>query len=81
MPPPTETVTVLSSVNVVPVENVAVTVTVVPASPSLTLDGLTDRLTSEAPSSSVRVSAAPFTVRLPAPPATSMVSFPSTAAS
>ena len=81
MPPPTATVTVLSSVNVRSVESAAVTVTVVSASPSLTLDGLTDRFTSGAPSSSVSVNAAPFTVRLPAPPATSMVSLPSTAAS
>ena len=51
MPPPTETVTVLSSVNVLPVENAAVTVTVVPEAPSLRLDGFADRFTSGAPSS------------------------------
>ena len=66
---------------VVSVENAAVTVTVVPEAPSLTPDGLTDRFTSGAPSSSVSVNAVPFTVRFPARPARSMVSLPSTAMS
>ena len=81
MPPRTETVTVLSSVNVLPVENAAVTVTVVPEAPSPTLDGLTDRFTAGGPSSSASVNAAPFTVRSPAAPATSRVSLPSNAVS
>jgi len=86
VPPRTETVTVLSSVKVLSVENAAVTVTVVPESPSPTLGGLTDRFTAGAPSSSrmvpvavsvaVIVSDVPDTVRL-----TVNVSFGSTAAS
>ena len=86
MPPPTETVTVRSSVNVFAVENAAVTVTGVDPSPSLTLDGLTDRFTAGAASLSmmipvavsvaVTVAVVPETVRL-----TVNVSFGSTAAS
>ena len=81
MPPPTDTVTVRASANVRSVENAAVTVTGVDPSPSLTLDGLTDRFTAGAASLSVSVNAVPFTVTPPATPATSMVSRPSTAVS
>ena len=71
----------MSRLNVLPLEKAAVTVTLVDSSPSLTLDGSTDRFTSGALSSSVSVSAVPFTVRFPARPETPMVSLPSTAES
>ena len=57
-------------------ENCAVTVTVVAAALSTTLDGLTDRLIAGAPSSSVIVTLVPFTVRSDVPD-TVMVSLPS----
>ena len=62
-------------------ENVAVTVTCVPDAPSPTLDGLSDRFTSGAVSSSVNVRSAPFTVSPVAVPATPIVSLPSTSVS
>ena len=78
-PPPTETVTVLASSYVFPVANAAVTVTVVAPSPSPTLDGLAERFTAGAPSSSVSVRAeAALTVRSAAVPAMPTVSLPST---
>ena len=58
-------------------ENCAVTVTVVAAALSATLDGLTDRLTAGAPSLSVIVTLVPFTVRSVVVPSTPIVSLPS----
>ena len=62
-------------------ENAAVTVTCVPDASSLTLDGLSDRFTVGAVSSSVSVRSAPFTVSPVALPDTPTVSSPSTSVS
>ena len=62
-------------------ENSAVTVTVVPDAPSLTLAGLGDRLTDGAASSSVIVTVVPVTVVFRLVADTPMVSLPSTTVS
>ena len=58
-------------------ENAAVTVTVVADAPSETFAGFTVRLIAGAPSSSVRVTEVPFTVRPVDVPSTLIVSSPS----
>ena len=62
-------------------ENCAVTVTEVAAALSATLDGLTDKLTAGASSSSVSVMLAPLTDRSVELPSTEMRSSPSTSVS
>ena len=62
-------------------ENCAVTVTVVPDALSDTLDGFADRLIAGAPSLSVIVTPASFTVSPLEVPSTLMLSLPSTSVS
>ena len=81
LPSPTVTATVLAEVYVLLLENVAVTVTVVPEAPSDTLAGFVDRLTDGALSSSMIVTVSPVTVRPLDVPDTVAVSSPSTSVS